>query len=298
MVRHDHCPLCSGKNISGFLKCTDHFLSRESFEIFKCSDCGFVFTQDHPGEAEAGRYYESEEYISHTDSKKSITDLAYQMIRKLMLMRKNRLVRKYTGISAGKILDIGCGTGHFLSSMKLAGWETVGIEINEKARNYAGSKFNIEVITPGKIITLGTGSFDCITLWHVLEHFHEPYRTMEEVYRILKPGGICLIALPNNNSFDAKYYRQEWAAFDVPRHLWHFNQDTFSLFAELNKFKLHTIKTLPFDVFYISILSEKYRNQKMAFLIGSLKGLYFSMKSFIVKSGSSSFIYVLRKSEN
>jgi 2-polyprenyl-3-methyl-5-hydroxy-6-metoxy-1,4-benzoquinol methylase len=295
MIHHDFCPVCLNTDISGFLKCKDHFISKETFEIFRCNKCGFVFTQDHPEESEAGRYYESEDYISHSDSKKGITDRLYQLVRQLMLKRKKKLIRKTTGLSAGSILDIGCGTGHFLNSMKDTGWNTTGIEINEKARKYAESRFDLDVLTPEKIKTLTAGIFDCVTLWHVLEHFQEPNKIMEEIFRLLKPDGACIIALPNNQSFDSKYYGKEWAAYDVPRHLWHFNPATFSLFVKRNKFKLMEKKTLPFDVFYISILSEKYRSLKFPFIYGAIKGLVFSVRSIFNRSGSSSMIYILKK---
>ena len=297
MIHHDFCPVCLNTDISGFFKCEDHFISREIFEIFRCNECGFAFTQDHPEESEAGQFYESEDYISHSDSKKGITDQAYQLVRRLMLKKKKRMIRKITGLSAGTILDIGCGTGHFLNSMKETGWNTKGIEINERAGKYAESIFNLEVLTPEKIKTLSTGIFDCITLWHVLEHFHEPDKIIEEISRLLKPDGVCIIALPNNHSFDSEYYGKEWAAYDVPRHLWHFNPDTFSLFTKRNKFKLMEMQTLPLDVFYISILSEKYRGEKFPFIYGAIKGFIFSLQSIFKRSGSSSMIYILKKAE-
>ena len=295
MIHHKVCPLCSSPEISHFLNCTDHFVSKEVFNISQCEKCGFTFTQDSPEESEAGRYYESDEYISHSNSKKRITDKAYQIIRRIMLNRKKRIIRKITGLSSGSILDIGSGTGHFLNTMKIAGWSIKGVEINVKAREFASSRFKIDTISPEKIQMLPSGSFDCITLWHVLEHFHEPYRFMEEIGRLLKPDGLVIIALPNNRSYDSTYYGKSWAAYDVPRHLWHFNPDTFSLFAGRNKFNLQGKKTLPFDVFYISILSEKYRGVTFPFFLGAIKGLIFSLRSILKRSGSSSMIYILKR---
>jgi SAM-dependent methyltransferase len=295
MIHHDTCPVCSGKELSDFLSCRDHLISKETFVVCKCNKCGFVFTQDHPDESEAGKYYESEDYISHSDTKRNITDLAYQLIRRLMMNRKKRLVQGITGLSSGTILDIGCGTGHFLNSMKLAGWDIKGIEINEKARIYAESRFRIPVLTPEKIWTLSAGTYDCITLWHVLEHFYEPKEVMKEIFKLLRPEGICMIALPNNNSFDARYYGKDWAAYDVPRHLWHFNPNTFSLFSKVNNFEIRQKKKLPFDVFYISILSEKYRGAKIPFISGILKAKIFWLRSLSDSESSSSIIYILKK---
>jgi ubiquinone/menaquinone biosynthesis C-methylase UbiE len=179
--------------------------------------------------------------------------------------------------------------------MKKAGWISKGIEVNEKARNFSISHFNLEIITPDKISTLKTGSFDCITLWHVLEHFHDPYMYISEIYRMLKPGGISVIALPNCSSYDAKYYNRFWAAWDVPRHLWHFKPATFQLFCEKSGFLLKALTILPLDVFYISQMSEKYKGSSLPFLKGIAKALIFSFLSVFHKRRSSSVIYILCK---
>jgi SAM-dependent methyltransferase len=295
MIHHETCPLCLSPEISHFLNCTDHFVSKEVFTLSQCKKCGFRFTQDYPEENEAGRYYESDDYISHSDSNKGITEKAYQFIRRIMLKRKKVIISKVAGLSSGNILDIGSGTGHFLNEMKLAGWNIKGVEINSGAREYAASRFKIEMIVPEEINTLAPGSFDCITLWHVLEHFHDPFEYMKTISRLLKPEGVCIIALPNCNSFDAIHFKKEWAAYDVPRHLWHFNPSTFSLFAEKTGFKLSGNLNLPFDVFYISILSEKYRNSAFPMISGVIKGILFSVRSVFSRNRNSSVIYILRK---
>jgi ubiquinone/menaquinone biosynthesis C-methylase UbiE len=179
--------------------------------------------------------------------------------------------------------------------MKRSGWDTKGIEINRKAREFSNSRFNIETLPSERIDALPSGSFDCITLWHVLEHFHEPFKYMNEILRLLKPQGFCFIALPNSSSFDCEHYGKEWAAYDVPRHLWHFNPSTFSLFASKNGVSVTETRNLPFDVFYISIMSEKYKGSGFPFLTGIVNGLIFSIRSLFNKTGSSSVIYILRK---
>lgn len=298
MIHHDICPLCSSPEISHFLSCSDYFVSKETFEIDKCTSCGFLFTQNYPEESEIGRYYESDDYISHSDTSKGLTDKAYQLVRKIMLGRKKKLIGKITRLSTGSILDIGSGTGHFLNTMKKSGWKISGVEINAKAREYAASRFKIDTIPPGKLNSLPENSFDCITLWHVLEHFQEPFKYMEEISRLLKNDGVCIVALPNSISFDAQHYGKEWAAYDLPRHLWHFNPSTFTMFADKNRFAVAEKRNLPLDVFYISILSEKYRGSKIPFLAGTIHALAFLIRSWFLKSGSSSIIYVLRKSDH
>jgi 2-polyprenyl-3-methyl-5-hydroxy-6-metoxy-1,4-benzoquinol methylase len=294
MIRHSVCPLCKSKDIASSLKCTDHLVSEEEFEIFKCSGCGFFFTQNYPEESKSVRYYESEEYISHSDSSKTVFDKMYQLARKIMLNRKKRIVKKVCGLSTGIILDIGSGTGHFLNSMKKAGWKTEGVEINIKAREYAGSIFNLDLLSPLEIQSLSDQSFDCITLWHVLEHFHEPFKYFQEIKRLLKLSGAVIVALPNIDSYDSKFYGTGWAAYDVPRHIWHFNPAVFSLFANENGFCVSSHAYLPFDVFYISILSEKQRGARFPLVSGIIRGFIFSLYSYFMRSKSSSIVYVLR----
>lgn len=295
MTHHNICPLCSSEKINLFQNNNDHFLSRENFSLLRCEHCGFVFTQDTPDESNIKKYYESIEYVSHNDSATGLSSKLYRFSRSLMLNKKRNILRNYTGIDKGSLLDIGSGTGHFLSEMKDAGWDVKGIEINTKAREYSVSRFLINVIPPSEISDIQSGSIDCITMWHVLEHFEDPFEYMDQVHRILKPDGVLIVALPNCNSFDAVYYKEFWAAYDVPRHLWHFNSDTFRLFAEKTFFSILSIRRLPLDVFYISMLSEKYKGTKLHFIQGIMKGLWFSLLSIFKKERSSSLIYVAKK---
>ena len=295
MVHHDKCPLCSSDIIKEYLQTSDYFLTGEKFKLSQCSSCGFIFTRDHPDGEGISRYYESAGYISHNDSAKGISASVYRLVREFMLKKKRNLVCKTTGLKNGKILDIGSGTGHFLSFMHKSGWEVKATEINEKAREFSKEQYGIEVLPPENIGSLPYASFDAITLWHVLEHFQDPFAIAEEISRLLKPGGTCFIALPNCSSYDASHYREFWAAYDVPRHLWHFSPDTFRLFAEKNGFGIYKMRPLSFDVFYISILSEKYKKTSLSFIIGTLKGLWFFILSLFNAKRSSSLIYVIHK---
>lgn len=294
MIHHEVCPLCSGRIIPEFT-CTDFFVSGEQFALFRCTECSFIFTQDHPSESEAGRYYESEEYISHSDTSKGLINKAYRVARDLMLKSKRSLVKYITGLEEGSLLDIGSGTGYFANEMKKSGWQVKGIEINEKARAFASDQFGLEVLSPAMINNIEKSSFDCITLWHVLEHFNDPSGYMNTIAGLLKPGGTCIIALPNCSSYDADHYKKFWAAYDVPRHLWHFAPDTFRLFCEKNGFEVEKIKKLPLDVFYIAILSEKYRKTGLPVARGILRGALYWFLTIFNKNRASSLIYILKK---
>jgi SAM-dependent methyltransferase len=295
MVHYNKCPLCSSENISLKLKTADHFLSKESFILFSCSACGLVFTQDHPDEADIGHYYESDEYLSHSESKSGLLSSIYRVSRRIMLGRKVTIVRKLSGINKGSILDIGSGTGHFLHAMQESGWDVKGIEINDKARQLSISMFGLEVLDPAQLQTFQPASFDCITLWHVLEHFQDPFSYAHEILRLLKPGASCIIALPNCSSYDAEHFGSYWAAYDVPRHIWHFAPDTFKRLSEESGFELTGIRCLPLDVFYISVLSERYKGTNLPLISGMIKGFWFSILSKFNKERSSSLIYSLRK---
>jgi 2-polyprenyl-3-methyl-5-hydroxy-6-metoxy-1,4-benzoquinol methylase len=232
-------------------------VSRKEFELYRCPECGFVFTQSYPNEEEISPYYESDEYIPHYDSAEGFLNRLYLIARNIMLKKKKRLVESYAGNKKAKILDIGCGTGYFAATMKKSGWEATGIEPNSKAREFAVARFGLDVKDPVHLPELANGSLDFITMWHVLEHLHDPFNYSKEIRRLLKQDGYCIIALPNCSSSDAAHYGREWAAYDVPRHLWHFNPATVKLFWEKEGFKITGIKRLSLDVFYISILRKK-----------------------------------------
>ena len=295
MVHHDSCPLCSSEMITDHFNCIDHFLSKEEFVIARCITCGFLFTQDYPDENEIYKYYESAAYISHSDTSEGIVNKSYHFIRQLMLLRKKRIIKKITGLRHGNLLDVGSGTGHFASVMRNSGWSVKGIEISGKARDFSSATFDLEIFAPERIAELDSGSFDCVTMWHVLEHFHDPHRYISDIIRLLKPGGICLVALPNCSSIDAKHYREVWAAFDVPRHLWHFDPATFTHFARKSGLTIERLMILPFDVFYISVLSEKYNGSHWPFISGITRAIWFSLISFLYRKRSSSVIYILMK---
>lgn len=294
MVRHSTCPICHSLSIEALFECRDYLVSGESYPVFSCNDCGFRFTQDYPGEDEIGKYYESEDYISHTSSGRNPAELIYKAARNYMLRRKVKLVESACGLKEGSLLDIGSGTGHFAHEMQKAGWHVSTAEINEKARRYSEETFGIKVLHPDDISTLNDNSFDCITLWHVLEHFHDPRAWFLNIRRLLKDNGTCIIALPNNGSYDAHHYGSCWAAWDVPRHLWHFNPQSFAKLAGEEGFGIIRTGRLPLDVFYISYLSEKNKGTVLALPAGLLRAIPWALRTLHEKEKDSSLIYFLK----
>lgn len=285
-----------GSELKPYLTCQDHTVSRETFSLQLDDSNGMLFTVPQPNEKELPGYYESDAYISHTDSKKSLMDRVYQLIKTYSIRKKLAMIDTMTS-SKGEVLDIGCGTGDFLLECYRDGWSTTGIEPNQKARDLAVEKIGKNEFLfkdIDEVLNNGTGRFDVITMWHVLEHVPNLYSYIEKLKQLLKPDGLLVIAVPNYESYDAKHYKEFWAAYDVPRHLWHFSQNSIkSIFGEF-EFKL--IKTLPliFDSFYVSLLSEKYKTGKTK-LISALRIGYLSNRKARGDNQYSSLIYLLKK---
>lgn len=294
-INHACCPLCKSENITKRFACKDMFATGEMFDIVECHECGLVFTQGVPDEKEIGRYYESPAYISHSNTNKGLVNKAYHLARSIMLRRKVRLINKLTLLKSGKLLDYGAGTGYFAQAMTNAGWEVTAIEKSEQARKLAMNEFGLEIKPEEHLAAMENKSIDVITMWHVMEHIQDPDRMWKEIYRILDDTGIAVIAVPNCKSYDAQEYKEHWAAYDVPRHLWHFTPGTIMRWGEKHGFILERQMTMPFDGFYISMLSEGYRGTGMK----CVKGLWNGLKGWFAqanrRSASSSIIYVFRK---
>ena len=289
------CPVCHQNKFSQKFLCEDYLVSHESFSICCCDACRFTFTQDVPSQEAMPRYYDSSEYVSHSDTQKGWIHSVYHWVRKRMIRRKVGIIEKrYAG---GKLLDIGCGTGYFAGAMKQKGWEVLGIEPSETAAEIARNKFGLDVRPSEALSELPEKTFEVITLWHVLEHLPDLNESLSRFFQLLKEDGSLIIAVPNVNSYDAGKYRQHWAAYDVPRHLWHFSPDTFSRLIEKHGFRIAGIKPMPFDAFYISMLSEKYKNKKMSGLRGFYRGLVSYFICLFDKRKSSSLIYLLNKKQ-
>lgn len=294
-IHIETCPVCGGGNFMPFLTCKDNLVSSEDFSILLCRDCQFGFTQDFPDDSVIGRYYEAPEYVSHSDTQEGIINTLYHTARKIALRSKIKLIKKESGRTNGSLLDIGSGTGYFLNQTKENGWDVEGVEKSESAREYAKQKFGLNVRNAESLSDIQNGTKDVVTLWHVLEHLEHLNETMQRIYSILKEDGTAIIALPNKKSVDAKHYKEDWAAYDVPRHLWHFSPSDFKKLAERNNFILTSVKPMYFDVFYISMLSEKNRNSAMASLFGLFKGGIFFLRSLFNVDKNSSVIYILKK---
>lgn len=277
-------------NKKHFLAVTDYSVSKEVFDLFHDEELDMLITHPQPSLANLGKYYENVDYISHTDSKRSLFEKAYHFVKSIALKNKLNLINSLQP-NKGRILDIGAGTGDFLFVAKKNGWETTGVEPSEKAKKIAKNKGVSFVENTSE---LENYSFDVITMWHVLEHVPNLDNQIKELKRLLKPNGSLIIAVPNFKSFDAKYYGKYWAAYDVPIHFWHFSKKSIKLLFEKEGMQLEKILPMKFDSFYVSLLSEKYKSGKMnfinAFFIGfqsnwkAKKNLDYSSHIYVIKN--------------
>lgn len=285
------CPVCETTVFSLFLEVKDYFLTGEAFSIQQCKACGFKFINPRPDKIEIGRYYQSDEYISHDAKKSSIISHIYWIARVFSIKIKFKIVRKY--IQPGRILDIGCGTGEFLKYCKSKGFDVAGVEPNDKASGFAKQVNGIPVWNKLTDLNAGKGAFNCITMWHVLEHVHDLNETLELVKGLINPEGIFVVAVPNCNSWDAQEYGEFWAAYDVPRHLYHFTDATLDKLASNHGFGIR--KTIPqkLDAYYVSMLSEKYQLGRTNYFKSLIFGFWSNFQAAKQGRGYSSQIFIL-----
>lgn len=271
-----------------FLKTKDHSVTGEDFELLYNEEFDMLIT--HPQPSDLDKYYQSENYISHTDSSKSFFDKIYQLVKKFSLFLKVRLVGQYAQDDKS-LLDVGAGTGDFLSAASQKGWTTFGVEPNWRARGKASEK---EINLGNDLESLMHRKYKVITLWHVLEHLADLENQILKMISILEENGTIIIAVPNYKSYDAKYYKDFWAAYDVPRHLWHFSRE--AVHRLFSKYGMEVVDTRPmyFDAFYVSLLSEKYKGSKLGFVKGFFRGLFSNLAALFTKEHSS-LIYVIKK---
>ncbi|TYA52200.1 class I SAM-dependent methyltransferase [Formosa maritima] len=275
-----------------YLETEDYSVSGEKFQLLYNLEFDMLETFPQPNDEQLPEYYKTEDYISHTDTKRNLFEKIYHLVRSVSLKRKLKLIESCVS-SSKNLLDVGCGTGDFLQTALKNNWVVSGIEPNLEARKIANSKTNNSVFEIEQLEKFESNSFDVITLWHVLEHLPNLENHLSVFKQLLKSDGTLIIAVPNYKSFDALYYKNFWAAFDVPRHLWHFSQQSISKLVSKKEMKV--TKTLPmtFDSFYVSMLSEKYKKRSLNIFNAFRVGLLSNLKA--KRSGEySSLIYVIK----
>jgi 2-polyprenyl-3-methyl-5-hydroxy-6-metoxy-1,4-benzoquinol methylase len=285
------CPSCGSQSRGRQLTVVDHMVSREEFVVTFCSDCNLGITSPRPDNI--APYYDSPAYASHSDQNQGFFGLLYCFVRTFAAYQKLRLIRGLTKKSKGSLLDYGCGVGVFAARASRAGWLVHGIELSEKARSLAKAK-----IPRGEIAAtrdeLTESRYDAVTLFHVLEHLPDPKETLLWVRDRLQPGGALVVAVPNWQAPDAKHYGAYWAAWDVPIHYWHFSKDAMQQLARETGWFVEAIRPMPFDAFYVSLLSESYKTGSKNWISAIYQGVRSNI--FGGRTNASSLVYVLRKS--
>lgn len=289
------CPVCSSDAIRKVLVVKDQSVSQEIFEIWECSSCTARFTQKVPHENQISRYYKSDDYISHTDTGKGIINTLYHVIRKRTLANKKRIIEKYTGVRKKRLLDIGAGTGAFAAYMQQLGWQVIAVEPDADTRQRAILKYQLGVSDVDLLWKLEKRSIDVITMWHVLEHVHDLHGYMNQIQELLTDNGKAFIAVPNYTSLDGNYYKEFWAAYDVPRHLYHFSPASINSLLHTHKLLLTGMQPMWYDSMYISMLSEKYKNGRSNFLNALITGTRSNFNALGNREQCSSVIYIIEK---
>jgi len=287
------CPVCSGNRFSVFLEGKDFFLTKEHFTIQICDKCGFKFTNPRPDNKSILKYYESDKYVSHDAKKADFTTTIYRIARYYAIRKKHSIIKS---CSPGKrLLDIGCGTAELLNYCRKKGMEVKGVEPNEKAREFARKNHSLCVLGSLDEVKKTTEKFDCISLWHVFEHLPSLDQTLNDVASILENGGVVIIAVPNSESWDARHYQKFWAAYDLPRHLYHFSEITLKRLVENHGFFITETKPQKLDAFYISLLSEEYKTGKRSFFKAVINGMRSNFLAGRRSCGYSSTIFVIKR---
>jgi len=281
-----NCPVCNETDFTKFMECVDYTVSQDTFTIVECQSCQFHFTNPIPLVEEIGEYYKSESYVSHSSTNKGLINKIYQTVRKYTLKQKVKLISNYS--KGHNHLDIGAGTGHFINATTLSGFNSIGLEPDVDARKLAEDTHKVNIQPLENLYNLEKKSIDVITMWHVLEHVYDLNKDLKQIESVLKDDGVMIVAVPNMNSYDAKHYKEHWAAYDLPIHLYHFTpNDIDNLF---NKFNMEIVEILPmkFDSYYVSMLSEKYKKGNIVSAV--INGLESNLKANPKEYSSQTYI--------
>lgn len=287
------CPLCQGKTFEKWLLSKDFAISQEEFHIVSCKQCAFKFLNPRPSQKEIGRYYDSQRYLSHQSEKKDLVAQLYDWVKNhITLPQKYRWIKKYSSKEVGSLLDVGCGNGSFLRYMQNKGWQCSGIEPHTPALQFVQDKSHI--YPSFNEIEKKNIKFDVITLWHVLEHVHELDFYMNKLYELISEKGKIFIAVPNPASYDSQYYKEFWAAWDPPRHLYHFTAYHMHNLCWKHGLRIQTSIGMPFDAYYIALLSSEYKYGRKKWLSAFLQASISNWKALRNKQYSS-LLYIIDK---
>lgn len=296
MICYTTCPSCDADDIKPVLEVKDFVASKEIFPIWHCSNCSLRFTQNIPDEGAIADYYQSDNYISHTNTRKGLIYTLYHIVRKHTLRKKRKLIATIIGKPTGSLLDIGSGVGIFPAYMQDKGWQVTAIEPAADVRTAALKQYGLQALPTEALLNMKE-KFDAITLWHVLEHIHDLHNTIQRLSQLLDVHGKMFIAVPNYTCLDAAIYKNYWDGYDVPRHLYHFSPQAMQQLAHKHNLVIEAIKPMWYDSFYGCLLSEKHKRkgQKTHFIKGMWNGFVSNIEAFFDHSKCSAITYILKR---
>ena len=288
-----NCPLCHSDEIRMAHTIKDFSTSQETFQVSVCTNCSLLFTNPRPRAEAIGRYYDNPNYISHTNSRRGVFSILYQSIRARAIQTKLGWLKQQLGTERGALLDYGSGTGEFLNKARTAGWHTTGIELADEPRKMSIENYGLTIYSPVELNEIAPCSQDAITMWHVLEHLPDLQKSLQSILEKLRAGGLLVVAVPNYESPDAKHYKEYWAAWDVPIHYFHFSKKSMEVFAERNGLELIDVKPMPFDAYYVALLSEEFAFGRKRWISAFVNGTLSNMRAG--KHNTSSLTYIFKK---
>jgi SAM-dependent methyltransferase len=195
------------------------YITGDAFEVTTCGACGLVVTSPQPSGEALERYYPP---AYHGEATAKRFPALMEALQRLLYRNRAEAVERVTGAGPGRVLDIGCGRGHLLAAFRRRGWAVQGTELTEHSANYPRHVLGLPVhVGPGDALPFEPGSFDAVVMWHVLEHWPDPRVAVAEAHRLLRPGGVLMVGVPNFGSLEARLTRAGWFHLDVPRHLCH-----------------------------------------------------------------------------
>lgn len=265
----------------------DHLVSKETFHIVFDGGVGAWKTTPQPSQQELKAYYPKEGYLSHADKANGLKDRLYLWVKKRNIQTKLRWI----GLNSeqSKLLDFGAGNGAFALVAQAKGWRVYTQEFSEDVLLSLKEK-GLKTVDVSK----QKDTYDAITLWHVFEHLPNPKAQLATFYNALAPGGSLVLALPNINAWDARHYGAQWAGYDVPRHLWHYNKAAIVELAKDTGFYLVNTHNMFWDAFYVSLLSEQYRHAKCSWINAVIKGSLSNLLGWR-KKNTSALTFILQK---
>jgi len=255
------CPNCSSTARNVLIHDGhDLLISKSDLEhrIVECTDCGWIYLTPRPKPDFIQHFYPSDEYYPVSasgrraeKSKRIITRLgsllkkaALQIVSMPYRARFGSPTTTFEPFGQGRLLDVGCGGGEYLLSMKALGWEVYGCDLSQQKITYTREVLGLEntICATLSELEFPDGYFDTITAWHVIEHLYDPAGELRDVHRLLRTGGRLVLGTPNPSSFEARFFGRWWIGYEIPRHLILFTPDTLSRALKESGFKVSRIR--------------------------------------------------------